>query len=120
MSHTQSEKNEVAATECDGTSQVESDDIGVGLLAVIGAMVAVVVVLIVVLVQAWFYNFKGELLATRTAPVDMQKIPDEIAKTQRERIELRDPTTRSIPIDVAMRLVVEDLSGDASKEQGGK
>ena len=42
-------------------SQVEPDEVNVGLLGVVGTFLAVVVVLIVVLLQAWFYNWRASM-----------------------------------------------------------
>ena len=68
------------------------------------AFVAVVVLLVVVLLQAWFYNWKVDLLAQRTGPIDAQQTPAAIAQKQLERIETygwADPKTqaRAIPIE---------------------
>jgi hypothetical protein len=115
----------------ENTSHIEPDDIGVGLLTVLFAFVAVVVLLVVVLLQAWFYNWKVELSAQRTGPIDAQQTPAAIAQRQLERIETygwADPKThaRAIPIRRAMELVANDLavapgaSSAPGKESGGK
>ena len=103
-------------------SHVEPDDIGVGLLAVLGALVAVVVLLIAVLLQAWFYDWKLDLQAQRSGPIDVQETPAAIAQRQLQRIETygwadRKTHARAIPIDRAMELVAKDLS-DPGKESG--
>ncbi len=66
-------------------SHVEPDDIGVGMLTVLFAFVAVVVLLIVVLLQAWFYNWKVGLMAERTGPVDVQQAPAAVAQSNCNR-----------------------------------
>ena len=126
MSHPQSEENvsPVPADYGEGVSHIEPDDVGVGLLTVLGAFVAVVVLLIVVLLQAWFYNWKVELSAQRTGPIDPQQTPAAIADQQLQRIETygwADPKTkkdRTIPIGLAMELVAAELATD--KGAGGK
>jgi hypothetical protein len=134
MSHTQSDpaENVQAPTDQDaGLSHTEPDDIGVGLLSVLFAFVAVVVLLVVVLLQAWFYNWKVELLAQRSGPINAQASPTAITKEQIQRIETygwADPKkhTRAIPINRAMELVARELAVDstapAAKNQqtGGK
>ena len=126
MSYPQSEENvaPTAAGHGEGVSHIEPDDVGVGLLTVLGAFVAVVVLLIVVLLQVWFYNWKVELSARRTGPLDPQQTPAAIAEKQLQRIETygwADPKTkkeRTIPIGRAMELVAADLAAD--KGAGGK
>ena len=68
-------------------SHVEPDDIGVGLLTVLFAFVAVVVLLVVVLLQAWFYNWKVDLMAERTGPINVQQAPAAVAQRQLKRID---------------------------------
>ena len=122
MSYPHSEP-EVAPAQADhgeGVSHIEPDEIGVGLLTVLFTFVAVVVLLIVVLLQAWFYNWKVELQAQRTGPLDAQQAPAAIAEKQLERIETygwadTKARTRAIPISRAMELVAKDL-----QETGGK
>ena len=126
MSHPHSEKDiaPAPAGHGEGVSHVEPDDVGVGLLTVLGAFVAVVVLLIVVLLQAWFYNWKVELSARCTGPLDPQQTPAAIAEKQLQRIEKygwADPRTkkvRTIPIGLAMELVAAELATD--KGAGGK
>ena len=80
---------------------------------------AVVVLLVVVLLQAWFYNWKVDLQAQRwTGPVDEQQTPAAIAQEQLQRIESYGWTdanpktrTRAIPIGRAMELVAKELGG---------
>ena len=96
-------------------SHIEPDDIGVGMLTVLFAFVAVVVLLVVVLLQAWFYNWKVELTAQRTGPIDVQETPAAIAQKQLERIESygwadRKTQARAIPISRAMELVAAELA----------
>ena len=73
------------------------------------------VLLIAVLLQAWFYNWKLDLSAQRSGPIDPNQTPAAIAKTQIERIETygwADPKTkqdRAIPIGRAMELVAAEF-----------
>ena len=81
-SHSEPDVAPAQAGHGEGVSHVEPDDIGVGLLTVLFAFVAVVVLLVVVLLQAWFYNWKVELPAQRTGPIDAQQTPAAIAEKQ--------------------------------------
>lgn len=124
MSYSRSEPDVASApaNHAQDVSHIEPDDIGVGLLAVLGALVAVVVLLIAVLLQAWFYDWKLDLQAQRSGPIDVQETPAAIAQRQLQRIETygwadRKTHARAIPIDRAMELVAKDLS-DPGKESG--
>ena len=67
-SHGEQDVAPAQADQGEGVSHVQPDDIGVGLLTVLCAFVAVVVLLIVVLLQAWFYNWKMEVAGPATGP----------------------------------------------------
>jgi len=110
MSVTNNETNEPQ-------SHVEPDDIGVGMLTVLGAMVAVVIVLIVVLLQAWFYNWKDAMIARRAGPIDEQTAPARI-----ERYGWADPKKRlrAIPITRAMQLIVDENAAESATTGTGK
>jgi len=117
MSYSDSQPD-VAAAEAHGedVSHIEPDDIGVGMLTVLFAFVAVVVLLAVVLLQAWFYNWKVELTAQRLGPIKGQETPAAIAQEQLARIESygwadRKTQARAIPIKQAIDLVAADLAG---------
>jgi hypothetical protein len=125
MSYSQS-RPEVAAAQAghgEEVSRMEPDDIGVGLLTVLFSFVAVVVLLIVVLLQAWFYNWRLEALA-QWSPIDVQQAPAAIAQKQLERIDRYgwvDPETkkgRAIRIGRAMELVVKELGGETAAPAG--
>ncbi len=126
MSYSHSEQDVASAKAGHGEdiSHVEPDDVGVGLLTVLGAFVAVAVLLIVVLLQAWFYNWKVDVLARQPSAWPEDKMPAAIAKQQLERIETygwADPKTkkaRTIRIRRAMELVAKEMA--AGKETGGK
>jgi len=129
-SHRQQDDSPAEAGHGENVSHIEPDDIGVGMLTVLFAFVAVVVLLVVVLLQAWFYNWKVELTAQRTGPIDVQETPAAIAQKQLERIESygwadRKTQARAIPISRAMELVAAELAQSATpakpeKETGGK
>jgi hypothetical protein len=125
MSYSHSE-HEVAPAQVghgEAVSHIEPDDIGVGMLTVLFAFVAIVVLLVVVLLQAWFYNWKVEIL-TQWPAIDVQQAPAAIAQRQLERIETygwadRKTQTRAIPVSRAMELVAKELASP-SKESEGK
>jgi len=103
-------------------SHVEPDDIGVGMLTVLGTLCAVALLLIVVLLQAWFYNWKDDLLAQRTGPIDEQAAPTAIAALQSRRIETygwadAKKHIRAIPISRAMELIVQEFGAAAGEEK---
>jgi hypothetical protein len=123
MSYTHSEQEATPGQEghAEAVSHVEPDDIGVGLLTVLFAFVAVVILLVVVLLQAWFYNWKVELQAQRSGPIDVLQTPAAIAEKQLERIESYGwaddkKQARAIPISRAMELIAKELG----KQQEGK
>jgi len=115
-----------AAIHGEDVSHVEPDNIGVAMLSVLFAFVAIVIVLIAVLLQAWFYNWKVDLLAQRAGPIDEQQTPAAIAEMQLQRIETygwADPKTkkeRAIPISRAMEIVAAEMAAESGKEAGGK
>ena len=100
-------------------SHIEPDNISVGVLTVLFAFVAVSIVLVAVLLQAWFYNWKVDLLSERRGPIDAEQTPAAIAKIQLEQINKYgwvDPKTKkdlAIPISRAMELVVKEYAADS-------
>jgi hypothetical protein len=98
--------------------QVEPDEVNVGLLGVVGTFLAVVVVLIVVLIQAWFYNWRTSIAAERTLPSDSPDTPlGRALVEQRETIGSyhwinREAKVRAIPIGRAMELVAQELAAE--------
>jgi hypothetical protein len=102
-------ENEIAAHGGE-TSHVEPDDIGIGMMTVLFGLCGVSLVLMVVLLQAWFYNWKDAVVAERP-PVE--SAPAAIAAEQLKRIEnygWADPKrqVRTIPISRAMDLIVQE------------
>jgi len=109
----------------DGGSQVERDQVDAGLLGVIGVFIAVVLLLIVVMVQAWFYNWKRDVAATRTIPAnDPRTQLGHALVEQQQQINSyhwinREALTRAIPIERAMELVAGEMAVEQSKSRQG-
>ena len=143
MSYSRSEPDVASApaNHAQDVSHIEPDDIGVGLLVVLGALVAVVVLLVAVLLQAWFYNWQGALQARNLQTQDLQaqenglingqRTPAAIAQEQLQRIETYGwaddkKRARTIPISRAMELVAKEVAAEsagppaAGKEKGEK
>ena len=104
-------------------SQVEPDVTNVGLLSVIGAFIGVVLLLIVVLMQAWFYSWKEEAAANRSIASDDPQTALGRAKIEQEeqinsyRWVQREAGVRAIPIQRAMDLVAKEM---ADAQRGAK
>lgn len=102
---------------------IEEDEVNVGLLAIIGAFSAVALFLIVVLLQAWFYNWKGDLVAARGPGADSaQTLLARAIVEQQEQINHyhwvnRETKVRAIPIQRAMELVVQDMRAEQAAPQ---
>jgi hypothetical protein len=114
-----------------GKSSVEPDEVNVGLLSVVGTFTAVVVVLIVVLLQAWFYNWRGSVANAKILPSNSPQTPlGRALVEQQEKINSyhwinREAHERAIPIGQAMELVARDMAAaqksaeKASEKRGG-
>ncbi len=112
--------------------QFEGDEINAGLLTVIGCFLAVTVLLVVVLLQAWFYNWKADATASQTIPSsDPQTLLGRALVEQQEQINSyhwvnREANVRAIPIERAMQLVVAEMAAQQkatqrpSGKEGGK
>jgi hypothetical protein len=107
---------------------VEPDEVNVGLLAVVGTFAAVVVVLIVVLLQAWFYNWRGSMADAKTLPMNSPETPlGRALVEQQEKINSyhwvnREAHVRAIPIQRAMELEVQEMAAaqKSSEKPGAK
>jgi hypothetical protein len=107
---------------------VEPDEVNVGLLAVVGTFAAVVVVLIVVLLQAWFYNWRGSTADATTLPMNSPETPlGRALVEQQEKLGSyhwinREANLRAIPIQRAMELVVQEMAAaqKSPEKSGGK
>jgi hypothetical protein len=104
------------ASDLAGQSLVEQDEIDVRVLGIVGVLIAVVVVLIAVLLQAWFYHGKGDLTAARTVPANSPGTSlGRALLEQREQINTyrwvnRDAQIPAVPIERAMELVVKEMA----------
>lgn len=123
MSHSHSE-----TTNDDGhagVSQVEPDDIGAAMLAVIGTMVAVIILLIGILLQAWFYSWRNDALAEYAVAAESIETPKSMALAEQQgqiggyHWVKRETQTRAIPVTAAMKLVTDELAAE-SKEKSDK
>jgi hypothetical protein len=105
---------------------VERDEVSIPLLALVGGLIAVVVVLVGVLLQAWFYAGKAELTAERTLAANDPQTPlgqallDQQAQINSYRWINRQAGVRAIPIERAMGVVVREMAAqqDKAKEEG--
>ncbi len=115
----------------ENSPQVEPDEVNAGLLGVVGTFLAVVVVLIVVLLQAWFYNWRASIAQERTLPSDSPQTPlGRALVEQRETIGSyhwinREAKVRAIPVGRAMELVAQEMaavqeSADKPAKKGAK
>ncbi|MGD0900073.1 MAG: hypothetical protein ABR915_19740 [Thermoguttaceae bacterium] len=112
-----------------GTAQqdlpVERDEVSIPMLALVGALIAVVVVLIAILLQAWFYAGKAELTAERTLPATDPQTPlgqallEQQAQINSYRWLNREAGTRAIPIQRAMEVVVREMAVEQDSAKGG-
>ena len=97
-------------------SSVERDEINIGVLAMTGALITVVVVLVAILLQAWFYHGKGDLSTARTVMTTAphtalgQALVEQQEKISTYRWINREAKTVAIPIERAMKLVADELA----------
>jgi hypothetical protein len=120
------EAQSLVADHADGTDeatpQFERDEVNSGLLAIIGIFLAVTVCLIVVLLQAWFYNYKSNLTSTRTLQSnDPQTLLGKSMIEQKEQISTyhwinREAGVRAIPIDRSMELVAREIAAQQQNQ----
>ena len=109
------------AAESDALSQFEPDDVNVGLLGLVGLFIAVVLLLIVVLVQAWFYDWKGDLAAARTTSAAAsqttlsQTLVEQQSQINSYRWINRETGVRAIPIERAMDVVTKELADEQER-----
>lgn len=113
-------------------SQVEPDEVNIPLLSIVGTFGAVVIVLIALLLQAWFYNWRGTIIDERTLPAGSPETPlGRATLEQQEQIGSyhwinREAGTRAIPIGRAMELLAEEMASHnppatkATEKGGGK
>jgi hypothetical protein len=105
--------------------QFEGDEINAGLLTVIGAFLAVTVFLIVVLLQAWFYNWKTDATTAGTVSAsDPQTLFGRTVLEQQEQLNSyhwirREANLRAIPIERAMQLVTAEMAAQQERPKQG-
>lgn len=106
-------------------SQIEPDEVNVGLLTIVGALGGVVVLLIVVLLQAWFYNWRDDLTTARAVKSNDPQMPlGRALIEQQEQINSyhwinREAKRRAIPIERAMELVARELAAPPGQSSEG-
>jgi hypothetical protein len=109
-------------------SPVEPDEVNTGVLFVTGSLLAVGVVLVVLLLQAWFYNWRGSVVQERAISASTSEtalgraILENRKKIDRYHWINREAGTRAIPVDRAMELVAAEMAAGqkASKSQTKK
>jgi hypothetical protein len=97
-------------------SPVEPDEVHTGVLFVTGSLLVVGVVLIMLFLQAWFYNWRGSVAQQREIPSNSPEtalgraILEDRAKINTYHWINREAGTRAIPIHRAMELVAEEMA----------
>jgi hypothetical protein len=97
-------------------SPVEPDEINTGVLFMTLSLMAVVLVLIVLLLQAWFYNWRGSVAQERSLSANSPETAVGRATLEsREKIGSyqwinREAGIRAIPIHRAMELVAAEMA----------
>jgi hypothetical protein len=105
---------------------VEPDEVNVGLLSVVGTFTAVVVVLIGLCLQAWFYNWRGSIAAQKVLPSTSPETPlGRALVEQQEKLNSyhwinRDAHLRAVPIGRAMEIVAEEMATSQKPSPGTK
>jgi hypothetical protein len=95
---------------------VQPDEVNAGLIGMIGAFSVVVFVLIVLLLVAWFYNWRQELAGSRFVPSNDPQMPlgrmlvEHSEQLGSYRWINRDAQVRAIPIERAMQVVAGELA----------
>jgi len=96
------------------SGQAQADDINVGLVAIIGVFSAALLFVLIVLIQAWFYNWnESERVDKASASVELQQaLASQQDKMNRYR--LLDPSgkVRAIPIERAMEVELATLRAE--------
>ena len=97
-------------------SQVEPDEVNIPLLSIVGTFGAVVVLLIILLLQAWFYNWRGNIVSERTLPTGSPETPlGRATLEQQQQIGSyhwvnREAGVRAIPIARAMEVLAAEMA----------
>jgi hypothetical protein len=99
------------------SSPVEPDEVNTGVLLVTGSLLVVGVALVVLFLQAWFYNWRGSVVEQRSLPSNSPETAlGRVTLENREKISSyhwinREARTRAIPISRAMELVAAEMAG---------
>ena len=103
---------------------VERDDLNVPVIAMVGVVSVIVTVAIVFAVQALYYNYANsetERKVVQAPTVDADsRMAEQEAKLARYSWVDRAKGTVTIPIEQAMKLVIEDLRASGSKTTKNK
>jgi hypothetical protein len=97
-------------------AEYPGDEVNAGLIGIVGVFAAVVLLLIIVLVQAWYYTWKGQVASDREVLTNSPDMPlGRMLAEQEQQIGSyhwvnREKQVRAIPIDQAMALVAEELA----------
>lgn len=97
-------------------SGVEPDDVSIPLLTLIGTTIAVSLLLIAILLQAWYYSGKAALTTSRALPADNPQMPLGRYRTEQQeqlgqyRWINREAKVVGIPIERAMELVAREMA----------
>jgi hypothetical protein len=92
------------------------EDTNIGVIVIVGVFFATGFFLIIVLVQAWFYDWQGSAAAAKTVPPgDPRTALGRMLVEQREQINSyrwvnREAGVRAIPIDRAMQRVAAEMA----------
>lgn len=95
---------------------VQPDDVSAGFIGLIGLFSVLVFVLILLLLQAWFFNSRQEVAGTRVVASDDPRTPlGRMLVEHKEQLGSyrwinREAQIRAIPIDRAMQLVAGELA----------
>jgi hypothetical protein len=104
-----------------------SDDVNTPKIALIGVVGALVVFVMIVALQVWFYHLQEIEIYKKDISQTPEEISSLLAQQQGQLYGYRWVDAKkkiaAVPIDVAMKLVVRDLSGPTTAtatSQGSK
>jgi hypothetical protein len=94
---------------------VQQDDINIHMVASSVAVAAILLLVLVVALQAWFYNAEAAETAAKTRPPeDLVALRAAHGRQLRETAWVQQPTNIArIPIDRAMQMVIPELQAGA-------
>jgi hypothetical protein len=97
-------------------AEYTGDEINTGMIAIVGVFSAVVFFLIFILLQAWFYTWKGEVATARAMPTDDPQTPlGQMLIEQEQQLNTyhwvdQEKQVRAIPIERAMAIVADEMA----------